>query len=112
MASDIEKFGVDVVYALPHKQKVIHVMVSPGTTFIEAVRQSNICSFFPEIELDSVKLGSFSRLVKHDDQLQPGNRVEIYRPLIADPKDVRRQRAEKAKDEGRASKVTGGKIQS
>lgn len=110
MASDNEKFGVDVIYALPDRQKVVHVMVAPGTRFIEAVRQSNIASFFPEIDLDSVKLGSFSRLVKHDDEVLPGNRIEIYRPLIADPKDVRRLRAEKAKEEGRANKITGAKL--
>ncbi|WP_372870516.1 RnfH family protein [Shewanella sp.] len=110
MASDNEKFGVDVIYALPAKQKVVHVMITPGTTFIEAVRQSNIAGFFPEIDLDKVKLGSFSRLVKQGDEVMPGNRIEIYRPLIADPKDVRRQRAEKAKDEGRANKITGGKL--
>ncbi|QSX29036.1 RnfH family protein [Shewanella cyperi] len=110
MSNEQEQFPVDVVYALPQQQKVVHIMVTPGTTFIEAVRQSNICAFFPEIELETVKLGVFSRIAKHDEVLQPGQRVEIYRPLIADPKDVRRKRAEKAKDEGRASKVTGGRV--
>jgi hypothetical protein len=105
-----EHFAVEVIYALPTYQKRITVMVEPGTSCIEAVRQSGIKRFFPEIDLDKVKLGIFSRAVKHDEMLQPGQRVEIYRPLIADPKDVRRQRAEKAKDEGRANKTTGGKV--
>jgi putative ubiquitin-RnfH superfamily antitoxin RatB of RatAB toxin-antitoxin module len=66
--------------------------------------------FFPDINLEEVKLGVFSRQAKHDEVLVPGQRVEIYRPLIADPKDVRRKRAEKAKDEGRINKITGAKV--
>lgn len=85
-------------------------MVTPGTTFIEAVAQSNMVKFFPEINLDEAKLGTFSRAAKQDEVLVPGQRVEIYRPLIADPKDVRRKRAEKAKDEGRINKITGAKV--
>ncbi|MCE9686609.1 MULTISPECIES: RnfH family protein [Shewanella] len=109
MVNETEKFAVDVVYALPTQQKVIRVTVSAGTSCIEAVRLSNMQQFFPEIDLETVKLGIFSRLVKHDEVLEPGQRVEIYRPLIADPKDVRRRRADKAKDEGRANKITGGR---
>ncbi|MCL1040786.1 RnfH family protein [Shewanella marisflavi] len=108
--SDQDKFAVEVIYALPSQQKRINVMVEPGTTCIEAVRQSGMCRFFPEIDLETVKLGIFSRAVKHNEVLHPGQRVEIYRPLIADPKDVRRQRAEKAKNEGRANKTTGAKV--
>ncbi|UCX05414.1 RnfH family protein [Shewanella sp. HL-SH4] len=110
MTIEQQPFAVDVVYALPTQQKIITVMVAPGCSFIEAVRQSDICAFFPEIDLDKVKLGVFSRQVKHDEILVPGQRVEIYRPLIADPKDVRRKRAEKAKDEGRINKITGAKL--
>ncbi|MCL1037867.1 RnfH family protein [Shewanella submarina] len=109
MPNEADKFAVDVIYALADKQKIIPVKVTPGTTFIEAVRQSRMAEFFPEIDLDKVKLGTFSRSAKHNEELQPGMRVEIYRPLIADPKDVRRKRAEKAKEEGRANKVTGGR---
>tara|TARA_R110000851_G_scaffold98223_3_gene212668 strand:+ start:3622 stop:3957 length:336 start_codon:yes stop_codon:yes gene_type:complete len=105
-----EKFSVDVIYALPKQQKIIPIMVSPGTTFIEAVKQSDMVLFFPDINLEEVKLGVFSRQAKHDEVLVPGQRVEIYRPLIADPKDVRRKRAEKAKDEGRINKITGAKV--
>ncbi|MGI2067217.1 RnfH family protein [Shewanella sp. MF08487] len=109
MTNETDKFVVDVVYALPTQQKVIPVHVTPGISAIEVVRLSNIVSFFPEIDLDTVKLGVFSNVVKHDQVILPGQRVEIYRPLIADPKDVRRRRADKAKDEGRANKVTGGR---
>ncbi|WP_415776023.1 RnfH family protein [Shewanella oncorhynchi] len=109
MINETDKFVVDVVYALPTQQKVISVNVNPGTSAIEVVRLSNIVNFFPEIDLDTVKLGVFSNVIKHDQVILPGQRVEIYRPLIADPKDVRRRRADKAKDEGRANKVTGGR---
>jgi putative ubiquitin-RnfH superfamily antitoxin RatB of RatAB toxin-antitoxin module len=108
--NETEKFSVDVIYALPTQQKIISVMVSPGTTFIEAVKQSDMVRFFPDINLEEVKLGVFSRQAKHDEVLVAGQRVEIYRPLIADPKDVRRKRAEKAKDEGRINKITGAKV--
>ncbi|MFG0454907.1 RnfH family protein [Shewanella mangrovisoli] len=110
MTNEADKFVVDVIYALPTQQKVISVSVLPGTSAIDIVRQSNMVSFFPEIDLETVKLGVFSNVVKHDQVIFPGQRVEIYRPLIADPKDVRRRRADKAKDEGRANKVTGGRV--
>lgn len=109
MTNEAEKFVIDVVYALPTRQKVIQVKLAPGTSAIEAVRLSKMQSFFPEIDLATVKLGSFGNQIPHEHAMQPGQRVEIYRPLIADPKDVRRRRAEKAKDEGRANKVTGGR---
>ncbi|MBR9728270.1 RnfH family protein [Shewanella intestini] len=110
MSNDTDTFPIDVIYALPEQQKVISVRVAPGTTCIEAVTKSNIVAFFPEIDLTNVKLGIFSRQVKHHEVLVAGQRVEIYRPLIADPKDVRRKRAEKAKDEGRINKITGAKV--
>ncbi|MCG9729176.1 RnfH family protein [Shewanella sp. Isolate13] len=110
MSNEPTPFIVEVIYALPKQQKLIKVNVTPGATCIEAVKLSDMQLYFPEIDLDTVKLGIFSRLVKHDEVLQPGQRVEIYRPLIADPKDVRRKRAEKAKDEGRVNKKTGSKL--
>ncbi|KFZ38158.1 protein RnfH [Shewanella mangrovi] len=103
-------FPVDVIYAKPNQQKVITVTVTQGTTFKEAVEHSGIVAFFPEIELDNLKLGSFSNQVKPTDEVKPGQRIEIYRPLIADPKEVRRRRADKAKEEGRINKTTGAKI--
>ncbi|ABV86611.1 RnfH family protein [Shewanella pealeana] len=110
MSTEQTPFLVEVIYALPNQQKLIKVNVTPGTTCIEAVKLSDMQLYFPEIDLETVKLGIFSRLVKHDEVLLPGQRVEIYRPLIADPKDVRRKRAEKAKEDGRINKITGGKL--
>lgn len=109
MQNETDKFLVDVVYALPTQQKVISVSAQAGMAAIEIVRLSNIVTFFPEIDLETVKLGIFSNVIKHEQVVLPGQRIEIYRPLIADPKDVRRKRADKAKDEGRANKVTGGR---
>ena len=103
MSNSANIFSVDVIYALPHQQKVITINVTEGTTFIDALKQSQMIAFFPEIKKETVKLGTFGRLVKHDDILESGQRVEIYRPLIADPKDVRRRRAEKAKLEAKKS---------
>lgn len=105
-----DQFTVEIIYALPHQQKRIKVSIKPGTTCIDAVKQSDMQRYFPDIDLEAVKLGIFSRSVKHAEILQPGQRVEIYRALIADPKDVRRKRAEKAKDEGRMNKITGAKL--
>ncbi len=108
--ADEQMFPVDVIYAKPEQQKVITVTVTQGTTFVEAVKQSGIAAFFPEIDVDNLKLGSFSHQMKPDDVVQPGQRIEIYRPLIADPKEVRRRRADKAKEEGRINKTTGAKL--
>ncbi|MBV7315376.1 RnfH family protein [Shewanella sp. NIFS-20-20] len=105
-----DSFSVDIIYALPDRAKVISVMVDSHTQVADAVLQSGMIDFFPEIDIDTVKLGSFSRLIKASDRLEPGMRVEIYRPLIADPKDVRRRRAEQAKEDGRLNKVTGAKL--
>ncbi|PKG59259.1 RnfH family protein [Shewanella sp. Choline-02u-19] len=110
MNTDQAQFTVEIIYALPQQQKRIKVNIEPGTTCIDAVKQSDMQRYFPEIDLETVKLGIFSRSVKHAEVLQPGQRVEIYRALIADPKDVRRKRAEKAKDEGRVNKITGAKL--
>ena len=74
-----------------------------------ALCQSGILQQYPDIDLGQQKVGVWSRPVKQDELVKEGDRIEIYRPLIADPKDLRRRRAEKAKEEGRADKVTGGR---
>jgi putative ubiquitin-RnfH superfamily antitoxin RatB of RatAB toxin-antitoxin module len=95
---------VEVAYALPQKQLLKTLSVAPGTTALEAVKMSGILESFPEIDANSDKMGVFSQVLgaKGLDepaqyQLQPMDRVEIYRPLIADPKEVRRRRAAEAK---------------
>lgn len=88
---------VEVAYALPHKQKIIGLDVPEGTEALAAVQQSGIDKDFPELDLEAPKLGLFGKAIKAGQVLEDGDRVEIYRPLIADPKANRKARAEKAK---------------
>ncbi|MFO7704035.1 MAG: RnfH family protein [Halopseudomonas sp.] len=90
---------VEVVYALPHKQKILSVTVPEGTTAWEAVQRSGIDKHFPELDLHMLSLGIFGKVLAKPQErvLLSGERVEIYRPLIVDPKEVRKQRAAKAK---------------
>lgn len=92
MDNDIK---VEVAYATPQTQLIIPFFVAAGTTVAEAIRQSGILEKFPEIDAESSKVGIFGKAVKKTDTLHEGDRVEIYRPLIADPKESRRRRAEK-----------------
>ena len=88
---------IEVAYALPDKQPVIALQVSAGTTIEQAISQSGILEQFPEIDISKNKLGIFGKLKKADEVVREGDRVEIYRPLIADPKEVRKQRAAQGK---------------
>jgi len=101
--------NVEVVFALPTTATCLSIEVPQGTTVEQAVIQSGIIEKCPEIDATSLTLGVWNRAVKANYELKDGDRIEIYRPLIADPKDARRKRAEKAKDEGRANKITGGR---
>jgi uncharacterized protein len=92
-----ETIHVEVAYACPHEQVILELDVEPGTTLEEAVRRSGILERFPEIDLEAAKVGVFGKLSKRDTALRGGDRVEIYRPLIADPKAVRKQRAAEGK---------------
>lgn len=85
---------VEVAAALPERQIVITLMVPAGTTLAEAVTLSGIAQQLPEMEVDPERLGIFGRVRSADSELSEGDRVEIYRPLTADPKEVRRQLAE------------------
>lgn len=104
-----DKITVEVAYALPERQALLTLSVSRTANVEQVIRQSGILQQFPTIDLAKQKVGIWSRPVKLDDSLKEGDRIEIYRPLIADPKDLRRRRAEKAKEEGRADKTTGGR---
>jgi putative ubiquitin-RnfH superfamily antitoxin RatB of RatAB toxin-antitoxin module len=90
------KLTVEVVYALPEKQYLHKVSLEEGATVEQAIVASGLMRLRPEIDLTSNKVGIWSRAVKLQDAVHDGDRVEIYRPLIADPKALRRQRAEKA----------------
>ena len=95
---------VEVAYALPKEQLIIPVRVPVGTTAEDAIKLSGILQKFPDIDLATNKFGIFGKLTKPDTVLRELDRVEIYRPLIADPKEVRRQRAA----EGKVMKKGGG----
>lgn len=92
MADQAAQIDVEVAYALEDKQQILSLSVKPGTTFEQAVEQSGILQMFPEIDLSVNKVGVFGKLAKKTAELKAGDRVEIYRPLIADPKEVRRKR--------------------
>ena len=96
--------NVEVIYALPDRQPLLRVQLAEGATVEDAIRASGVLDEFPEIDLANNKVGIFSKLVKLDEAVRDKDRVEIYRPLIADPKEVRRKRAE----EGKATKKGGG----
>jgi len=100
------KIKIEVVYALPHEQFLLKLEVPPKTTIAEAVKLSGLTEKFPEIDLEKGKFGLYGKLSKTDVILREKDRVEIYRPLIADPKEVRKKRAE----EGKVMKKGGGDI--
>lgn len=93
--SELDQIAVEVVYALPQKQKLLSLTVAAGTTVVEAINQSGIMDHFEGLVIEPDGVGIFSRKVSLDHQLKAGDRVEIYRPLIADPKQTRRERARK-----------------
>ncbi len=104
-----EKISIEVTYALPDKQTLLQLNVDADTTVEQAIKQCGIITAHPEIDLEINKVGIWSKTCKLDVVLKDMDRIEIYRPLIADPKEVRKRRAEKAVQEGRADKVTGGR---
>lgn len=92
---------VEVAYARPERQLILKLEVPEGTTAIEAVRLSGIEEEFPEIEPEENRLGVFGKLCKADRILNPGDRVEVYRPLLADPRAARRELAAEGKSMGK-----------
>lgn len=88
-----EAIGVEVVYALPERQTLVGLRLPAGSTVMDAIRASGILEKHPEIDLAKNRLGVYGRQVKSDAVLRDRDRVEIYRPLLADPKEVRRRRA-------------------
>ena len=97
---------VEVAYATPEKQKILALDVPVGTTVYQAAEMSGIVNEFPEIQLEEAKMGLFGKAVRapKDEVLREMDRVEIYRPLIIDPKVARANRAAKAAE--KAAKET------
>lgn len=97
---------IEVCYALPAKQEIVTVELSAQAALADAVKASGLIEKHPEISLEEGKFGVYGKICRSDTLLREGDRVEIYRPLIADPKEVRRKRAE----EGKAMKKGGGEL--
>jgi putative ubiquitin-RnfH superfamily antitoxin RatB of RatAB toxin-antitoxin module len=93
--ADTSRIVVEVAYAKEHEQVIIPLNVDVGTTLEQAIQLSGILEQFPEIDPAKIKAGIFGKIAKADTELREKDRVEIYRPLIADPKESRRKRAEK-----------------
>lgn len=90
------KIQVEVAYALPQKQYLRQITLPEGSSVKQAIVASGLLTLRPDIDLEKNKVGIYSRSVKLTDTVHEGDRVEIYRPLIADPKELRRQRAERS----------------
>lgn len=94
----MSKITVEVAFALPERQQIIALEVEQGATAFDAAQQSGIVKAFPEIDLTEAKMGIFGKAIKPKTyEMQAGDRVEIYRALIADPKEARKKRADKVK---------------
>ncbi len=92
-----ELLNLEVCYALADTQLLVKVKLAEGATLQQALEASGILAKYPEIDLKKNKFGIFAKLSKLDTILRDRDRVEIYRPLIADPKEVRKQRAAEGK---------------
>jgi putative ubiquitin-RnfH superfamily antitoxin RatB of RatAB toxin-antitoxin module len=88
---------IEVAYALRHKQTLLNIEVDDNASVEDAILKSNILKKYPEINLKKNKVGIFGKITSLDVKLREKDRVEIYRPLIADPKEVRKQRAAEGK---------------
>lgn len=94
----MSKIAIEVAYASPTKQVIIALEVEQHCTIEQAILLSNILDQFPEINLQGQKIGIFSKIKKLSDPIKAGDRIEIYRPLIIDPKEARRAKAKKFKN--------------
>lgn len=99
--------NIEVAFALPNEQKIITLQVEEGTTIYDAAKLSGIDQKFPQIDLDSYPMGIFGKGERKPKEVavKEGQRIEIYRPLIADPKEVRARRAAKMKAQKEAEET-------
>jgi uncharacterized protein len=95
MATGKERLKVEVVFATPVEQVRVELEIEPGTTVGQAITRSGIESRCPGIRTSTAPVGIFGKRARRDTLLRDGDRVEIYRPLVADPKVMRRQRTRK-----------------
>ncbi len=102
-------FQVEVIYALPDEQKILTVDLQEGQTAKDAIELSGILQRYPELDIDKLVIGIFGKKVKLDKALRDRDRVEIYRPLIADPKEVRKRKAAEGKKLKKGGSTAGVK---
>jgi len=91
--SDQQTMHIEVVLAMPEHQEIVVLDLAAGSTIADAISKSGITALFGGGELDMAKVGLFGQLAPMEMELRDGDRVEIYRPLLADPKEIRRQKA-------------------
>ncbi len=92
-----DTLSIEVAYALPQRQELVRLQLPEGSTVLQAIENSGITQKYPEIDLSKAKVGIYGKLTRFDTVLRDRDRIEIYRPLIADPKEVRRKRADEEK---------------
>mgnify|MGYP000238777433 CR=1 FL=1 len=90
--------NIEVIYATEDEQIIFSTSLANGSTVEQAIRATDVLNKYPEIDMKTIQVGVFSQKKKLDDVLVDGDRVEIYRPLIADPKKVRRAKADVQKE--------------
>ena len=83
--------NVGVAYTEPHAQFWIRLDVPEGSTLRDAIERSGLLERFPHVDLDKQKVGIFGKLAKLDTEIKEGDRVEVYRPITADPQAVQRR---------------------
>ena len=106
MKDESDVINVEVVYALPHEQRVFSLTVDKNQTVEEIIKASGVLKIYPEIDLAVNRVGVYSRLIKLNATVRERDRIEIYRPLLADPKEIRRKRAEQAKAANQQKQAT------
>lgn len=87
---------VEVIYATPQQQELLTLTVAEGATIADCIQQSGVLQQHQELDISTMKVGIFSQVKPMSQTVVDGDRIEIYRPLIADPKAVRRKKAEQA----------------
>lgn len=104
------KLSVEVAYATPDEQVLLQLSVVADSTVESVISESGILERFPEIDLKVNKVGIFGKSVPLKAALHDGDRIEIYRPLIADPKEARKKRAAQGKQMKKRAREAGAKV--
>lgn len=104
----MDSIDIEIAYALEDKQLILVHTIEKNTPPRDALKSSEIGAHFSDLDLDTVDMGVFGKAIRDNYELKQGDRIELYRPLIADPKEVRKRRAK----EGLATKKGGGKKES